>query len=333
MREMQPVAGVGAQSAPPGVFETIAIAMSALLARPLPLAFPLAVDLYLWGGARLSPAGLLAPLGGWFARQDGAEAAGLADWLERLARTADLAAIVGWFVPSLLAGTNRADLFAAWPRPSVDLGGAALTVAVAGLLVLVGVVAAMTLAVMLARVVRDRSLLGDRFARASGIAALRYLSFLALTALALVVLVVPAAIVGAVFLLAGVNIMPLLGAALTIPAVAAAVALAFVGEAIVLAEVGPLRAIALSFGVVRRNPWPTVGLLIVLLIVSVTVPQMVGRLTETALGLAVAVAAYAFVATGLALARMQFFYDRLRHWRADLIPTPVASRQSPDANI
>ena len=318
---MQPGVGVEARSAPPGVFETIATAMSALLAQPLPLALPLAVDLYLWGGARLSPASVLAPLGRWFAGQDGTEAGALAKGLDGLARTGDLAAILGWFVPSLLAGVDRTDLFTAWRQPSVELGNGALTLILAVLLILAGVMAAMTFGVMLARVVLGRPLLGDRFARASGMAALRYLGFLALAVLAIVCLIVPAAIAGAVFLVVGVNVLPLLGAALMLPAAAAAIALAFVGEAIVLAEVGPLRAISLSFGVVRRNPWPTIGLLLVVLTVSVTVPELVGRLTETALGLAVAIAAYAFVATGLALARMQFFYDRLRRWRADLVPS------------
>ena len=289
-------ANAGSQRAerttPPGVFETIAIAMSALLVQPLPLAFPLAVDLYLWGGARLSPAAVLDPFRRWLLARGGAETAEPAEWLERAARTGDLAAIVGWFVPSFLAGADRAEHFAAWRRPSVDLGGAAPTLAVAGLLVLLGVWAAMMLAVLLARVVRGRALLGGRFLRASGLAAVRYLGFLALATLVLL-------------------------------GVAAAVALAFVGEAIVLAEVGPLRAIALSVGVVRRNPWPTLGLLLVWMTVSLSLPRLADRLTATAPGLALAVAAYAFVATGLVLARMQFFYDRLRRWRADAIP-PLA---------
>ncbi len=142
----------------------------------------------------------------------------------------------------------------------------------------------------------------------------------ALVGLLLVAVVVPAVVVGVVGLAVGFDVVPLLAAVLVPLGVAAAVCLAFVGDSIVVAEVGPLRAIALSFQVVRRNPWATLGLLLVLTVVSVSVHGLVARLAGTVPGLALAIAAYAFVATGLALARMQFFYDRLRRFRADLIP-------------
>lgn len=331
---MQRGASADKRTAPPGVFETIAIAMSALLVQPLPVALPVAVDLYLWAGPRLSPAALLEPLR-WLAAQDTANA-GLVEQVEQLeglARTGDLATIVGWFVPSLLAVAGQADRFAPWQRPSIDLANVGLTLALAAGLILAGVAIAMTFTVMLGRVVRGVSPVGDRFARAAGLAAIRYLGFLALVLAVALAVVVPAAIAGAVLLLFGLDLLPLLVVAGAAGSIVAYVVFAFVGEAIVLAEVGPLRAIALSFGVVRRNPWATLGLLLVLVTVSAILPRLVGSWTTTAPGLAAAIAAYAFVATGLALARMQFFYDRLRRWRADLIPQPVASSQRPEARI
>ncbi|CAA9571785.1 MAG: hypothetical protein AVDCRST_MAG19-2857 [uncultured Thermomicrobiales bacterium] len=320
---MQRGAGRDARSGPPGIFETIAAAMSALLVQPLPLVVPIALDLYLSGGARLSPAPVVDPLRRWLARQDGADAAGLVDGLERLARNGDLATVAAAFLPSLLVDGAAAGNVP-WQRPSVDLGGSAVTLLSAVGLLGLGIWGAMAFGTMLARLAKGRAPLGDRFLRASGLATIRYVGFLALFALATAAVVVPLAIVGAVFEVVGLTaLVGLVVAALVVPAIAAYVLLAFVGEAIVVAEVGPLRACSLSFGVVRRNPWPTIGLLLVLLIGSAAVARLGGQLAGSLPGLLLAVVAYAFVATGLALARIQFFADRLRRWRADLVPPPM----------
>jgi len=321
----RPVRGANqeARVAVPGIFETIAVAMSALLIQPLPLVVPVAIDMYLSAGARLSPAGLLDPVRRWVATQENVadvQISGPLDALDRLSRTGDLAAIVGWFVPSLLVDGGRAAGGEVWSRPSLDLGGAMGTLGFAFLLLLVGIWGAMAFGTMLARVVRGRSPLGDHFVRDSGIAGLRYLGFLALVVSVLVVILVPSSVLGAVMLVFGIDIVSVLVTLLLLPAVAAYVCLAFVGEAIVVAKVGPLRACALSFGIVRRNAWPTLGFLLVLLIASAGLARLGAQMADSAPGLLLAIAAYAFVATGLALARMQFFYDRLRRWRSDLIP-------------
>jgi len=320
----RPARGSGHEAnAAPGIFDTIAVAMSALLLRPLPLLVPIVIDLYLSAGARLSPAGLLDPIRRWLASQGNVadvQITGPLEALDRLSRTGDLAAIVGWFMPSLLVDGGQTAERAVWSRPSLDLGGALGTLGFAFVLLLLGIWGAMAFAAMLARVVRGRSPLGDHFVRDSGIAGLRYLGFLGLVLLALIVILVPSSIVGAVLMAFGIDIVSLLVTVFLAPAVAAYVCLAFVGEAIVVANVGPLRACALSFGIVRRNVWPTVGFLLVLVIASAGLARLGAQMAGSASGLLLAIAAYAFVATGLALARMQFFYDRLRRWRADLIP-------------
>jgi hypothetical protein len=316
---MQRGASVKERSAPPGIFETISVAVSSLIAQPLPLLLPIVVDLFLWGGPRLSPASLTEPLRRWLLDQRGVDAATVADRLESIGRSGDLAVILGLFVPSIFGG-DPAGGTVPWVRPTVDPGGAALTLALALLLFVASVWGAMALGAMLARVVRGRSPVGDGWLRASGVAALRYLGFLALVALVVAAVVVPSSIVGAAFLVAGLDVLPLIASLLIVPAIAAYVCLAFVGDAIVFAGVGPLRACSLSFGVVRRSPWATIGLLLVLLIVSAGVARIGGGLADSLPGVALAIAAYAFVATGLALARMQFFSDRLRRWRADLVP-------------
>lgn len=310
---------------PPGIFETIAGAMSVLLIHPWTLLLPIALDVYLWLGARLSPAALTRPVARWIDDQGGADAEWLVEVLGRLGTSGDLTVLVGWLVPSLVAGIDRADLAGAWSRPTLSMGSAPLVLLVGLGLLLIAVAAGMAFAVLLAGLVRERRFVFPRMARAAAVATLRYVGFLALIGAAIVGVVVAASLTALVALVIGVNLLPVLGLLLTLPALAAALALAFVGEAIVLAEVGPLRAVYLSFGVVRRYPLATVGLLMVLLVVAASLPRLASNVTTTWPGLVVAIVVNGFVATGLALARMQFFYDRLRRWRVDLIPAAGAA--------
>lgn len=329
---MQRAAGVKPSQAPPGVFDTIAAAMSDLPTRPAPLLLPIAVDLYLWLGARLSPLAVVDPLRRWVDEQQPAavgEAQTLAltdvvAWLDRLGRTGDLAALAGWLVPSLLADAGAFDITPPGTRPVVFPPGALATVGLAALVLLLGVCGLMTFAAMLARIARGAPAVGVGFVRDSALAIVRFLGFVGLVVAVGLGVAVPATVVTAVFALFGVDLLPLLGAAAATVGLAAAVGLAFVTEAIVVADAGPLRAVSLSVGVVRRHPWPTVGLLLVLWTVLFILPGLVGRLTGSAPGTVLAIAAYAFVATGLALARVMFFADRLRAWRPDLVPPPPA---------
>jgi hypothetical protein len=97
---------------------------------------------------------------------------------------------------------------------------------------------------------------------------------------------------------------------------AAAILLTFVVDAIALAEVGPAQAVELSAGVVRRYPWGSIGLLLVSGVSLITIPEVVQRIgAESIIVVLVAMLVFAFIATGLTLARMQFFADRLRRWR------------------
>lgn len=302
-----------ARSAPPGIFETIALAVSALLGQPLPLLLPVAVDLYLWAGPRLSPVALTAPLARLAADQGGTEAAALADGLAAFGGWGDLAAVAGLFLPSVLGIVEAAT---PWSRPSVEPGAAA-GVGLALLLALAGLWGGMVLSTMLARMVRGGSPLGAGWLRASTLAAVRYLGFWVLVVFAVALAMIPTLLVGVVLTVVG--LQALLALAVAMAVFVALACLAFVRDAIAFAAVGPLRACALSFGVVRRNPWPTIGFLLVTYVAAGGLGGIVARLAGSLPGVALAVLAYVFVVTSLELARMRFFADRLRGWRPDLL--------------
>ncbi|MDP9366446.1 MAG: hypothetical protein M3Q10_19850, partial [Chloroflexota bacterium] len=257
---MQREADAKTTTAPPGIFETIALAVSALLVQPLPLALPIVVDAALWAGPRLSPASVVDPVGRWLADRN---VEGQESWSEPLAAlsgSGDVAAIVGFFVPSILGFVDTA---APWSPASV-VPGAGATLALVPVLFLVGLWGGMLFSTMLARIVRGGSPLAGGWLRAATVAALRYLGFWALVVLAVGLLLVPTALAVAISAVVGLD--GLLLAVLVPVALVAFLGLLFVRDAIAVAAVGPLRACALSVGVARRHPWPTIGLLAVTLV-------------------------------------------------------------------
>lgn len=310
---MQRGASAGAKGGLPGVWATIAAAFSALLVVPAPALLPVAVDAYLALGPRFAPTALTDPLATLLerqARQGAPEAAALAEQVAGLGQRGDLAAAVGWFVPSLLAGVDRLGVAGASGR-AVVAPPAGLVVLLWGAFVLLGIAGSMLLRVMLARIVRDRPIVDRRLPAEALVASARYLGFLALAAGAALLAAVPAGIAAFVLALLGPALLGLVGLVVTGLVFVAGVLFAFVAEAIVLVGAGPLRAVRLSVDLVRRHVWPALGLLLVLWTVLFLVPEPLSRLTGSGPGLAVAVAVYAFVATGIALARMQFVADRL----------------------
>ena len=304
----------------PGVFETIATAMSLLLMQPLLLALPLAADLLLWLGVRITPAALVEPLLTVVSTQGSAEAALLVESLQSTRDEGNLLELIGWFVPSLVGTLGSQALAAPWARGAVSPGGAGGAVLIALGLLVVGGVVLMTLEVMMARVVRGGAPLGGGTARMVLAATLRYVGFMALLVPALLLAIIGGAMVTGVLALLSAGLASLAVMVLLAVFLVGAVLLTFVVDAIALAEVGPTRAVELSVGIVRRYPWASVGLLLVSAISLLTLPE-IGRqlIAGSVAGALIAMVIYAFIATGLALARMQFFADRLRHWQPGLV--------------
>lgn len=301
----------------PGVFETIAGAASTVLVRPLPLLVPLALDLWLWQGVRLSPAVVAAPLGRWIeesraavaeAQAGGAEATGVA-WPEEIGvGLADLGDVAGAFVPTLLSFGDRSALPDVWSPPVVTPSAGAVAALVV-VLVVVGVGGLMSMLALLVRVGRDEPIDG-RLGRVIALATVRYLGFLAMAAAVCLAVAVPAAIgLGLLGLVAG-PAASLLTLAIPPVVFVASLFLAFTGEAMVLAKAGPLRAPLLSARLVRQNFGPALGLLVVVSTFSLGLPLVAGGLVTTVPGLLAAALVAAFVATVLALAKLEFFAAR-----------------------
>ena len=302
----------------PGVFATVAAAFTLLLASPLPMLLPAAVDLWLWRAPRISPEGVAEPLAALLAASPNADTR-LADAIVRWGQTGDMAAIVGWFVPSLLAGLDVAPMAGLGERAVLQPGGASIPLAI--VMLLLAAFGVMTFKTMLARVIAGQRVLDAALPSEAWRNGLRYLAFLGLAAGAVVAIAVPVAAALALLGVMGVNLLPLFALAASMAVFAGAILLAFVGEAIVLRGAGPWQAVRLSAGVVQRHTASTAGLLVVLWVALVSLPPLLASIAFNALGVALAIAVYAFTATGLALARMLFVRDRL--------PDPAARPDAP----
>jgi len=294
---------------PQGIFATIAAAASALVVQPLPLLLPVAVDLWLWRGPRLSPEALAAPLAAVMAAQPDADVR-LAEAVLGWGREGDLGAVVGWFVPSLLAAVVPASLADGGARPTLtaSAGVALLLLLVLLVLAAVGLMAFKT---PLARMAGGEPPFGRGLGREVARNAGRYLAFLGLAAAVVMAVVVVLGVGLAVAAVVGVDLFPLATLAASLAVVVAAVLLAFVAEAIAFSRVGPLAAVRLSVAVVAAKPWATLGLLLAVWLALFTLPQVLTPLLSTGVGTVGAIVCYAAVAAALALARMIFFVERL----------------------
>lgn len=299
----------------PGVIDTIAAGLTIALAQPLLMTVPVLLDLYYWIGWRLTVPGLTAKIRQWLDASGSSEADSINDTLNRLGQS-DATELISLFVPSLLAAVPREDVYTLGDRPIFAINNWAL-----GLLAIVALIVLMAGAYMLYMVIladaaleRTRSVRAT--ARAVAVAWLRFLGLLALITALFTLVLGPPAFLWTVMSVLGIGFGAILVPMMVVAGIVMTVLLIFTPEAIAVAEVGPLRAIYLSFNVVRQYVWQTLALLLASLIITSGLGELWERLANTPPGLLTAVIANAFFAGGLTVAGMIFFNDRLRAWRS-----------------
>lgn len=86
----------------------------------------------------------------------------------------------------------------------------------------------------------------------------------------------------------------------------------FAPEAIAVAKLDPIQAIRTSFVLVRRNFWATLALLTISLLISIGLGVVWAALVENALGRVAAILGSAYVGSGLVAARMVFYRERVK---------------------
>ena len=295
------------------VIDALSAGFGALGRSPGWALIPVAVDILLWLGPRLSPRPLVVRAFEDLSRLSTRLAAeGAADALEAWRQAAEqagsvnlLGLITWWQVPTVI---GPRPVPSPWPVPTIAVEswplGLGLTVGVA----LAGLLLAAVYLGGLASALRGGAP-GSFVAFAlRGWGRLTVLVLLGLAALA--VTAVPVLILVAVLNL----ISPALAEAVTllwaIGLVWVNIYLFFVHPAMFVSDIGPVEAVKASVGLVRRNFWPAMGLILLFYLISFGMSIIWNALMAGWAGVLLAVAGNAVVASGLILGTMVFYKDR-----------------------
>lgn len=294
----------------PGIIDTLGEAFALLVQRPYLIILPIVLDLYLWLGVALSSRPLADVAVRWMRGIPNADPQAI-----DTARTAldgfDLFSLLGVNLPSLLGELGRSAVAGVGP-PHVIASlpwWAIPPLAVA--MIALGIVVGITYLTMIACLVRGDSVLTGQFLRQAGLNTLRMFGFILVAILGVLLLVMPVLVFGSLLTFVGVNVVAVLALLVWLAIMWALFLLFFAQDAIVLTEAGPLRAVYLSYNVVRRNLWSAAGFVVVYLLIMNGVPEALRLFTRSAWGVPFAIVGNAFVATGLFTAAMLFYRDRV----------------------
>jgi hypothetical protein len=299
------------QPAVPGVIDTIADGLTMALTYPLLMALPILLDAYFWLGWRLTPAPLIAPIRRWIDENNGRNADSTIDALEQVGRS-DMTTLTAQFVPALLPGVDREQVYQLWSRPVISLQHWWIVCLVLVTLVVLaaGLFAAYYVPLADIAIARKRPM--REVPGAIVRAWVRFLGMIALVLGLFALVLGPVGVLWGVSEAFGFGLGVLLAPLMVVAGLTMVVFLIFTPEAIVIADVGPFRAMYYSVNVVRRNLGQTLGLTAASLVIGFGLGEIWQRLVGTPPGLLTAVIANAFFAGGLAMAGMIFFNNRLR---------------------
>jgi hypothetical protein len=301
----------------PGVTDTIAAGLSEVIARPWLMAFPMLLDLYYWIGWRFLPTAATNWIGEFVQDSSIDDKKSVLEFLGDAGKV-DLAGIVGQFVPSVLVGVKREQIYEVWSRPTVVPDSVWVAGLIAIAFFLLASLGFMIFLVPLADIVMKRARPRRQLPKAIIKAWSRVLALQALMLGAFLFVFLPLAFMTGIFLLAGVDLSGLLLAVVGTSVIVAYVFLWFAFVAIAVVEVGPFRAVYLSFNVVRRFFSQTMGLVVASLLIGTGLPALWQQMMDSPPGLMIAVIANAFFAVGISIATLIFFTDRLRALRYDV---------------
>ena len=307
-----------------GVIDAIADGCFAVARRPYVLIPPVALDLWYWLGERFTPAPLVEAFLRLAAAVQQAQPSPQVETFHAVEGDFNLF----WLLTSrglrtLLPELAPGGVARPWPQGVLDVRAWPLVVLGALALALLGLFCLALYLAGVAQLVRDEPFDLRQLARRAPVYWLRLLGLVAIILGGLVLLGMPLILLLGILTLVGVNVTALL-ALFFFPLVWLYCYLALAPEAIVVSDVGPLRAIKLSVGIVRRNFWPVIGLLLATLLLTQGFPVLWQVVAGRVAGVPLAIAGNAFLGTGLTAAAMYFYKERL----AALEQAAVGGRQS-----
>ncbi|MCX7624491.1 MAG: hypothetical protein N2Z82_12190 [Thermomicrobium sp.] len=319
------------EHAPAGVIDTLGTAFSIVNRRPYLVSVPVLVDVLLWLGPRLPARELVSSLTSALVR-NGALPGQQGTVLQALGEEIDLMSVLASSLPSLVSALGPQTFAVPYQPPEISV--APLWAALAGVLLFVlGIAISMTYWTLLADIVRGERFKTRRFARAAArntATMLGYLGLVLLGALGLSFLA------GAVLLVATLlGLESLVLSLFTILSVVGALVFYlgtfFVEDAIVMSASGPFRSIGYSIGILRVAFWPTVRFIAAVTMIQLGLPLALRVFTTNVLAVPFALLSYAYIATGLMVASLLYYRERivsvLRHLSMQAQQERVEERQ------
>jgi hypothetical protein len=300
----------------PRIVDVIAEGLSLVVTRPWLLLLPILLDAIIWLGVRIEPRALMNSLINLIDDANISDADDVVTTLQDFS-SSNMTQLGALFVPSMLAGSGGADVYQLIDvRTWTPSAGVVFLVAFG--LIMISALLSMVYTVPIAN-----AIIGRKLGLAGNVALilrawLRMLLFIGLCVSALMIIVVPTALISAIFA----PLLPLFSSVLLIGAIAALLLLYFVFDAIVVADVGPITAIKLSVKIVRQNLRAVLGLVLASLLLTTGIPEIASSLLGSLPGLLIAVVLQALIATGATAASMFFFVNRLRQVQPELIKLP-----------
>jgi hypothetical protein len=309
----------------PGVIDTLGAGYRTLNRHLYLLLLPILLDLFYWLGPRLS----LEPVAKQalqtvdeLAASSATAAAGtqtaqswdmIRSLLDTMGRSFNMFSLLSTplSIPSVLSSLDLQTPTWLGSMPTFTASQAGQVFWLAVLLITLGVLLGSVYMGLAVQVVRDGHLQPGPLARRVPLNAGRYIGLLLLAVAVAFFVGVPLALfIGLVGLL-----VPLLGSILVIIVWAVLLwlylGLFFTVTALFFSEVGPLRAMLYSITVVRLSTSSTLGIFLVIVLISLGIPYVWGSIGSSDLAMLVGIVGNAYVGTGLTVAAMIFYRDRI----------------------
>lgn len=320
-------------NAPLGVVDTLTEGFATLNKRLWLLLIPVILDLFLAFGPGISIAPFIDNTIAWL--EESATTTGdplpvapevYSGENSVLASRRDVNLVgVTWQTSSLVAATSAASLQKRMIAMEIsDFGGLVTTTLLLGL---VGLLFASFYLGGIAKAVKAEPL-GTRFVSDTLLGWWRYVLLVATVLLLIVPIGIMAALIQS---LAGVfssGLGELVSTLIVMLGLAAFFCIRFADDAIFVAGVRPVKALAYSIEVIRRNVWPAIGLMVIIEVTLFGFRLAFQRLTDNPWGLLGGVVLYGYLATGFAVGSMIFFYQRLLLRQAETQAQSIVSRES-----
>ncbi len=293
-----------------GIVDTLSMGYVTVNRHPWIMAIPVLLDLLFWLGPRLSLAPLIQQVFASIPAPAGLPAdlaQNYQDYRQALIQTSEgfnlfsLLAINYPGIPSLMASRDGIG-------PVSQLASARVALEWSFLIPLAGVALASLYYVMVGREVRGGRA-GELWGR-TWRTWLRVLGFLLLAMVVMAVVGVPLTVITFLVASANTDVLGMLAAFVFVAGMWVQFYLFFVVDAIVISDAGPLRAVRNSLTVVRFNLGSSLGLVVLIWVITWGMTIVWDAMANNTIGDVVAILGNAYISTGLAVASLAFYRER-----------------------